>query len=416
MGKKQKSALVLAGGLPQIKLIQELKKRGYYVFLADYFANPIAKSWADKFYQKSTLDVDAIRNIAIDEQVDLIITCCTDQALEVVSKLSQELNLPCYVNAEIGLAVTNKRYMKEKFINNGIPTANFYIVKDIKDIKEMKYPVVVKPVDCNSSKGVVKVTSVDEIKKAVNVALDYSRTRTAIIEEYINGIEVSVDLFVCEKRAKILCYSVSDKIQSDNKFVIYRGRYPASISKTVLEKIENASQNIVNAFDLDNCPMLIQILVDNEDIYVIEFSARTGGCVKYHMIELASGVDVIKATVDAFEGKKVCLHPEFSDKFIVDEFIYCKEGSFSEIEGVQECLTAGLLENIYILKSSGETFNKVESSGDRVAAMTYVADSYDDYIVKHNKVVSMLKVLDFAGNDIMRHDLLPEIIINERNN
>ena len=89
-----KKALVLAGGLPQIELIKELQQRGYYVILADYYENPIARDYADRFYQKSTLDIEAMRTIATTEKVDMIITCCTDQALAVVSKLAEELDLP----------------------------------------------------------------------------------------------------------------------------------------------------------------------------------------------------------------------------------------------------------------------------------------------------------------------------------
>ena len=74
-------ALVLAGGLPQIALINELKKRGIVTVLADYFENPVAKEYADIFYRESTLDVEAITRVAKQEKVDFLITVCTDQAL-----------------------------------------------------------------------------------------------------------------------------------------------------------------------------------------------------------------------------------------------------------------------------------------------------------------------------------------------
>ena len=87
-------ALVLAGGYPQIALINELKSRGAYVCLADYYKEPVAKKYADKFYQVSTLDVDAIRDVAKKEEVDFLITACTDQALLTVARVSEDLGLP----------------------------------------------------------------------------------------------------------------------------------------------------------------------------------------------------------------------------------------------------------------------------------------------------------------------------------
>ena len=402
-------ALILAGGDPQIKLIQELKRRGYYTILADYTEHPVAEVFADKFYRESTLDIDAIRKIAVSEKIDLIITCCTDQALNTVSVIAEELNLPCYISEKTGLAVTNKQYMKQIFVKNDIPTAPFQIVQKPEQCNLREFPMVVKPVDCNSSKGVQKVFDEDELKQAIKDAVAFSRTGNAVVESFIEGKEISVDLFVQNGVAVVLCTSFNYKIQDPHKFVIYKGQYPACISNVALKKIENAAQKIVNAFELKNCPMLMQVLIKNDDIYVVEFSARTGGCVKYRMIELASGVDVVKATVDLFEGKMPNIDVNMSDKYIVDEFIYCKKGEFDHLSGADECVAEGLLKEVHLLKTKGSLFESVNSSGDRIAAIIYEADSYDDYIYKHNSVIKRLKVIDKDGTDIMRHDLLPSL-------
>lgn len=409
MQMRRKAALVLAGGLPQIRLIKELQNRSYYVILADYTEHPIAEPFADKFYRESTLDVEAIRKIAVKEQVEMIITCCTDQALETAARLSGELDLPCYIGADTGLAVTNKQYMKEIFEKNGIPTARHMTVNSMEFHCDLPYPLVVKPADCNSSKGVVKVLNDSQLKKAVGDALKLSRTGTAVIEEFIEGNEVSVDLFVCGKNAKIICCSFSEKIRDRQKFVIYKGQYPARLKDSVMKQIEDAAQKITDVFHLNNCPMLIQLLQKQDHIYIVEFSARTGGCVKYHMIEAASGIDVIKLTVDAFEGKEVDVRPSFYPGVVVNEFIYCSEGVFDHMENVGECLDNGLLEAAFVLKNPGVEFEHVESSADRIAAITFVADSYEEYVKKHNQAISRIKVISADGRDIMRHDLLPEL-------
>lgn len=402
---KMKKALVLAGGVPQIQLIKELKKRNYNVILSDYLEKPVAEKYADHVYRESTLDVDAIRKIAIKEGVEIIITCCTDQALATVSKISDELGLCCYLNAESGLYVTNKQYMKEIFWDNGIPTAKYQIVRSYDECGEYMYPVVVKPVDCNSSKGVVKAYCEEELQGLVRYAVEISRTNTAIVEEYIEGRELSIDLFVVNGKSNILCVSLSDKLKDDSKFVICRGMYPALISESIHKKIEYIAQKIVDAFGLKNCPMLMQVIEKDDDIYVLEFSARTGGCIKYHMIELASGIDVIASTVDLFEGKIPKIKPEISEKTIINEFIYCNPGVFGELKGFQECIENGFLESVFQLKSAGTIFDTITNSGDRVAAVTYVTDTYTEYVDKHNQVKERIQVMDIDGNDIMRHDL-----------
>ena len=92
-------ALVLAGGFPQIALIKELKRRNIYTLLADYNEAPVAREYADKYYQASTLDIPAITDIAVKEKVDFLITVCADQVLEVVASVAEELGLPWYIDS-----------------------------------------------------------------------------------------------------------------------------------------------------------------------------------------------------------------------------------------------------------------------------------------------------------------------------
>ena len=180
-------AIILAGGYDQIALIQELKKRSFETILIDYYENPPAKNFADKHYQVSTLDTEIIKEIAIKENVDLVTTACTDQALLSIAKVSEELLLPCYISFEKALNVTNKKYMKSLMYKSNIPTAKYKAVSDIKsvDLSEFKFPIVVKPTDCNSSKGVKKIFNVEESVQRIKEAINFSRSKIAIVEEYI---------------------------------------------------------------------------------------------------------------------------------------------------------------------------------------------------------------------------------------
>lgn len=406
---RSEKVLVLAGGIAQIKLIKELKKRNYYVILADYSERPIAEEYADKFYRESTLDVDAIRRIAIDEKVDYIMTCCTDQAINTMAVVSEELGLPCYLNKEEGKIVTNKLYMKKIFVQNDIPTADFQSIHAYSEYQKMPYPLVVKPADCNSSKGVSRVNNDFELKERINNAIELSRTNSVIIEKFIDGIEISVDLFVLDGKPTVLCVSESEKINAKDKFVIFKGKYPANISKEIYAKIEQTAQKIADAFRIRNGPMIIQTLWDGKNIYVVEFSARTGGCIKYKMIELASGVDVIKATVDIMENKKPVISPKYSKKIIIDEFLYCKTGIFDHVEGIENCIENGLLEEAFVLKKPGARFDSVENSGDRIIALIFVCDSYDDYVEKHDEIIDKIQVIDIDGKDMIRRDLFKKL-------
>ena len=108
-------ALVLCGGVPQIALIKELKSRGIETILADMNENVGARPYADKFYKVSVLDIEGVKQVAIDEKVDFLITVCADQVLEVVAIIAEELGLPWYIDAETAENVSKKSYMKKIF-------------------------------------------------------------------------------------------------------------------------------------------------------------------------------------------------------------------------------------------------------------------------------------------------------------
>lgn len=405
-------ALVLAGGYAQIALIKELKKRDISVVLADYNENPVAKPYADWFYQESTLDIEAIERIARDENVDFLLTACTDQALLTMAYVSEKLKLPCYLDYKTALDVTNKEYMKRVFSENAISTADYVILDsfDAKAIEIMKYPLIVKPVDCNSSKGVRKVQTETELREALDKALWYSRTHTAVVEEFIVGEEISVDAYIEDGVAHILSVSNSEKIEDKDKFVIFRGNYPAQNIDKVYEDIHMTVQKIADAFELKNTPMLVQMINTGKEVFVLEFSARTGGGVKYVMVKKASGFDVIKAVVDLTLGEKPHIEKnEAENRFITNEFVYCKQGVFDHLYGFEELKMEGIISDYYLFKTKGTLMTGVASSGDRICGFTIQADTECEMSKKHKIVANRIKVIESKGKDIMRHDLLGEL-------
>lgn len=405
-------ALVLAGGFPQIELIQKLQARGIVTVLADYYENPVARPYADIFYQVSTLDIEAITRVAQTEQVDFLITCCTDQALLTVAKVSEALGLPCYIDHQTGLNVTNKQYMKQVFNASGIPTAKHVIMAtyDEKQLAGLEFPLIVKPVDCNSSKGVKRVDSTDELREAVEAAIRYSRTGSAIVEEFIDGEELSVDIYVEDGVAHLLAVSSLDKIADHDKFVIFRGRYDAQVVDRVHDLVQGIAQQIADAFGLKNAPMLIQLITDGKRAFVLEFSARTGGGVKHLLIRKATGFDPIGAVIDLTLGQKPHVDKQKPEnRFIVNEFIYCKPGKFDRLENFEALKAEGVISEYCLFKWQGAEFDTVDNSGDRVGGFTVQADTMEELQEKHARAVAQLRVLDVNGNDMMRRDLLTDL-------
>ena len=402
-------ALVLCGGIPQIELMKDLKERGIICILADMNENVVGRKYADKFYKVSVLDVAGVKQLAILEKVDFIITVCADQVLKVMAQVSEELGLPCYIDFDTAINVSDKSYMKRIFVENNIPTSKFVIMDKFEEdeINFLRYPLIVKPIDSYSSRGVRKVSDIQELKKAFYEALEISRDKKVVIEEFVEGNELTVDAYVEDGTVHILCVSKLDKIPGSDKFVIYRTNYPANVSEEIYLKVKEIAQKITDSFKLKNTPMLIQGITDNGTFSVVEFCARTGGGDKFRLIKKVSGFDVIKAVIDLTLGNKPHLELiKSNDKYIVDEFLYCKEGVFNHLEGFEEILSENIISEYYQLKPKGTECGEIRSSGDRVAYLTIEAASYEELIEKHKIVNSRIKVVDNNDKDILRHDLL----------
>ena len=406
-------ALVLAGGLAQIELIKQLKERGITVVLADGNAGALAREFADIFYQIPLFDAEAVKCVAVKEKVDFIITCCADQVLLIVAQVSEMLGLPCYISHKTAVDVSDKKYMKRIFWENNIPTSRYIELSELDwdKIHALRYPLVVKPTDAYSSRGVRKANDDAALSVYFDEAKEISRAGTVIVEEFCAGEEISVDVYVEEGKAHILCVSNSEKIKDDDRFVIFRGRYPVNATPEVMAQIQTVAQQIADAFGLENSPMLIQMINSGTSVSVLEFCARTGGNMKYLLIKRACGFDVIQAVIDLTVGRLPHVKlkaPE--NKYIVNDFIYCREGVFDHLEGFDELLAEGIISDYKLLRPKGFRAMGARSSSDRVAGFTVQADTLEAFNRKHRVAVERAKVIDANGNDIMRRDLLPDLI------
>lgn len=403
-------ALVLCGGIPQIALIKELKRRGIYTILADMNPNVVARSFADNFFPISVLDSKAVKKLAEDEKVDIVITACADQVLLVQTQVSEALGLHCYLDYQTAKDVSSKERMKSIFVQNGIPTSKYVIMNRFNEaaVKELVYPIIVKPVDSYSSRGVRKVQNIDEFRAAFETAIGISRTKTAIAEEFVEGEELTVDAYIEGGTAHILCVSNIDKIPGNDRFVICRTRYPAQISDEVMAKVETVAGQIARAFKLKNSPMLIQMITDGEQVKVVEFCARTGGGDKFRLIEQVSHFDVIKAVVDLTLGQTPHVTPYQFRGCIVNEFLYAEPGIFDHLEGFEEMKRQGVISEYYQLKAKGTEIHEVRNSGDRVVYYSIQATSMDEAREKDRKANAALKIVDSEGRDVLFHHLIAD--------
>lgn len=403
------TALILGGTNPHIALIKRLRTMGYRAILIDYYENPPAKEWADEHIRESTLDKDKVLAIAKDVKAELVISTCLDQANVTASYVAEQLGLPMPYTYQTALNVSNKSRMKSIMLKVGIPTARFTYINKLQEIHglEINFPVVVKPSDSNGSKGVRKATTSEELGRFVDDAMKISRTNTAIIEDYYTGKEIQIDCVVCEKKPIILTVRERLRINESSSHVLqtYGSLTPANISKKALKRIQVVTQSIVDSFELNNTPLFIQAMVDNDEINVIEFAPRVGGGLSYKLIKSITGLDMIDVSIDSYMGKVLTVSPSICNDIYLTNIVYASQGVFSKVVGLDELIQRGVLEDYSIYKMKGSVIGSNLEGSDRIGAYIIKAKTIDELNCKMKEALSIIDVLDPSDHSMIRKDV-----------
>lgn len=404
-----KRFLVLAGGSDQADLMEVLREKfpGCYLILVDMAQHVIASPFADKHLLISTMDFDAVKKAAIEEKVDCIITACGDQPLITMATISEELGLPCYLTKDEALSMTNKLHMKRLMVDNDIPTSKFKTISDVsEDISDLKYPLMIKPADCNGSLGVRKANNHEQFVDFFTKAKEYSFSHSAIVEEFKEGKEVGIDCYALDGKATILMMGeVRKKKIGDSVLLIYQTYIPADISEKAKANIQKIANDITRVFSLDNTPILIQTLVDGDDVNVIEFAPRIGGASKHRTVTLKTGFDILRANVDAMFGERPEVRTVPNGNMYSRNHVYAYPCTYSHVENAEKLIEEGIIEEYIPYKLKGATVGEFLASRDRVGSFLVKAPTLDELKRKIKLAVSTLAIYDDQGRDVMKREI-----------
>lgn len=393
-------ALVLGGVAPHKRLIENLRRRGYTVGLADYYDNPPARTAADDYFQVSTLDLEAIFDLTKAYGADVVMATNVDHANVIMCTVAERLGLPHPYSSETAHLTTDKGLMKERMREHGIPTSAFVTVRSVGEIPlaDLRYPLVVKPVDNNGSKGVKRVDTEAELVQAVSDALDLSRSGGAIIEGFNAGREIQVDCYASSGVAHVLTIREKLKMPSTTGLAmqVYGSVVPPEVSDAVTQACHDIAQQIVDAFGLAHTPFFFQTIVEGDQVSVLELSPRIGGGLSYKLILDRTGIDVIDLAVESYFGDPVVREMRSDAPCLASTIVYARDGVFSHVTGVEGMVSAGAIESWDLMAEVGNEFSGYMDSRNRVGAFYSAAPTYDEL---REKVQRANLAIDVIGSD-----------------
>jgi len=402
-------AIVLGGTHPHVALVENLEARGYRVVLVDYHEAPPASRVADEHVRLSTLDLEAVLSLARERKASLVIAACVDRANVAAAYVAEELGLPAPYGFATAQRIANKRTMKERLAQTGVPTAVFRVAGGVAEAERLPvdFPVVVKPVDCGGSKGVRKAVDRRELRLAAEEAFKVTRAEEILVEEFCDGTEVGADCFVQDGVAHVLALREKHVRRGGVEGVLsnYASVMPARVSPAARERIHRAASDIARGFGLRTTPLLVQFFVDGDDIRVIEFAPRVGGGLNYRLVRMWTGFDLVDATVNAWLGHASAVTLNTSGGCLSSNHVYAEASVFGEVRNAQRLLRDGVVEEFYVHKARGATIGASLSAADRAASFIVRAADPDELLRRTRQAVETLDVLDIDGRSIIRRDL-----------
>lgn len=364
----EKKLFIVGASVLQLPAILKAKEMGLTVAVADYNPKAIGIKYADKYYEVSTIDARAVTAAAEDFGADGIMTLATDMPMRSVAAAAKKLGLPS-ISPETALKATDKGEMIKAFKEHSVESPWFFIVEDelqLKNITEqIDYPCIIKPTDNAGSKGVVLVKSPDEVLNAYRYSKANSRHGAVIVEEYMQGQEVSVEVMVLEGEVYIL--AVTDKITTGPPHFVEMGHsQPSQLPKKDLEKIRDLAKRALAAIGIMGGPAHVEIMLTAKGPKMIELGARMGGdCISTHLVPLSTGVDMVKAAIQIALGEKPDINPTLNKGSAI-RYLESRSGILAEVKGLEEAKKVPGVVEITITKEPGDLLGEIKSSNDRL--------------------------------------------------
>jgi len=301
--------MFLGGSTQQIPAIKYAKKQGYYTILCDYLPNNPGQNFSDEFHCVSTTDKETILTVAKKTNIDGIVAYASDPAAPTAAYVGNKLKLPS--NLYESVLILSRKDLFRKFLRkNGFncpKTESFKAIDEArKSLINFQFPIMVKPIDSSGSKGVTRVDSKEQFEKAFENAMNNSREKMVIVEEFIEMAHecmIGGDGFVVDGKLEFCGFLNSHRNVKVNPFVPIGTSYPLFMDKNKKDLVCKEVQRVIDLLQIKMGALNLELMFDkNGKLYIIEIGPRNGGNMIPDLLEMITGVDFIGATVEVALG------------------------------------------------------------------------------------------------------------------
>lgn len=411
-----KRLLVLGGVSLACDIVNKAHEMGVYVMVTDYLPDSPAKKLADESFMVSTTDVDSIIRLCREKQVDGVFTGYIDSLLPYCCEVCEHLGLPFYATQEQLKHTINKRYFKDICIQCGVPVAKDYNLDDL----HIPFPIVVKPADNSGSRGFAICHSRQELETAYQNALTLSKSQTVIIEDYLEGREVT--LYYTVQCGEVFLSLISERYHQPGlpqvpAATLFFREYCSLYTKEMHDSVVR----FVRLLGMENGSFILQAYYTRDGFKCMEIIHRLSGIRQYVVASHANGIDIVKmhilhALTGEFSGwsAKDCENPDIRREYAYITFLLNKPGRIGSILGYQEIENHPNVIDILQSYSEGDVISESAfGTLSQIFARCYiVADDKQTLASLITSIGGMLRVTNESGENMLLPRFDPQRFMN----
>lgn len=301
----KKNLAIIGASYLQLPLIEKAKQMGYTTHAFAWSAGDVGETAADYFYPISIVEKEEILNKCREIGICGICSIASDLAMITVSYVAEQLGLPGN-SVQATAKSTNKHLMRLAFEANGDPSPASFLVDETTDLSmlHLTYPIIVKPTDRSGSRGIYKLTDSSGLPEAVHNAMEQGFEKKALVEEYAEGQEYSVEFISYQGKHHFL--AMTKKFTTGAPHFIETGHLePASVDTETLERVKAIVSHALDSLELKNGASHSELkIAEDGTIRIIEIGGRMGGdCIGSDLVRYSTGYDFVRMVIQVACGE-----------------------------------------------------------------------------------------------------------------
>lgn len=394
-----KKIMMLGGNYFQMTATKKAKEMGLYVIDVDYLPENPAHKYADEYHNVSTLDKESVLELAERLNIDGIISYASDISAPTAAFVSEKMGLATNPYESV-MIMTHKNlmrpFMEKKGFNvpKGKGFTNFSDARDY--ATTLDFPIMIKPVDASGSKGVTKILDINEFEKAYDEALNYSISKTVIVEEYVqrSGYQIAGDAFLVDGKIQFAGLMNEHFDRLCNPLVPIGESYPSLLNDELRKKSIAEIQRLLSALGMKNGAINLDFMVNEKgDVYIIELGPRNGGNLITDAIYESSGVDLAKYTILAALGEDCSSLSEkqisqYTSSYIIHAI---KDGNYNDLWISNEIKEDIIRSDVFV--KPGEPIKAFRNGAFGIGAMLIKHGSIDEMTYRMDHMEEFIRVV-----------------------